>query len=96
MKFNERMMKHLKPLAKEFLEKEEYFYLNKVAGMMVGFTSGGWEKLGDEEREYYLNNLQTDFHVRGMGDNSICWDNPDYHAINEIIDAEYRALTRKK
>jgi hypothetical protein len=68
MKFNERMMKHLKPLAKEFLEKEEY----------------------------YLKNLQSDFHVRGMGDNPICWDNPDYHAINEVIDAEYRALTRKK
>ena len=96
MKFDERMMNHLKPLASKFLENEEFYYLSKIAEMMVGFSSGGWNKLGDDEREFYLVKLKGDFHVRGMGESTSCWNDADYNAINELIDAEYRALSRKK
>jgi len=88
-------MQHLPNLAQKFLDAKEYDFLRIVADMMVGFSSDGWTRLGDEEREYYLKDLKTKFHPRYMGESQSCWGNPDYENILETIDGEYRALTRK-
>ncbi len=42
----------------------------------------------------YLEQMQIDFHVRGMGDSKYGSD-PDYSAIHELIELEFRAVRRR-
>ena len=92
--FTERMMPHLHSLAVEMLSNRDYAYLHTVAELLAGLNGGGWERLGDDERYRFLEQMRVDFHPRGMGDYTYGM-NKDYQAIMELIDAEWRRIPTK-
>jgi len=88
------MMPHLESLAAKMLKNRDFAYLKTVADLMVGLSGPGWSQLADEHKERYLEQMRTDFHPRGMGDSQYGFD-PDYSAVCDLIDLEYRAVRRR-
>ncbi|MFN7138656.1 MAG: hypothetical protein ACK4UN_04905 [Limisphaerales bacterium] len=94
IRWEERMMPHLESLAAKMLKNRDFGYLKTVADLMVGLSGLGWSRLADEDRERYLEQMKVDFHPRGMGDSQYGFD-PDFSAICDLIDLEYRAVRRR-
>jgi len=88
------MMPHLESLAAKMVKSRDFGYLKTVADLLVGLNGPGWSRLADEEKMRYLEQMQTDFHTRGMGDSEY-GTNPDYSAIHELIELEVRAVRRR-
>ena len=87
-------MPHLESLAAKMLKNRDFGYLKTVADLMAGLSGPGWSRLVDEDRERFLEQMKIDFHPRGMGD-SIYFQDPDYSAILDLIDSEFRAVRRR-
>lgn len=85
------MMPHLEKLAAKMLANRDFDYLRTVADLMAGLCGPEWSHLADEHKERYLNQMKTDFHPRGMGD-SIYGEDPDYCAIIDLVESEFRAV----
>ena len=88
------MMPHLESLAAKMVKRRHFGYLKTVADLLVGLSGPGWGRLADEDRMRYLEQMQTDFHPRGMGDSEYGSD-PDYSAVLDLIDSEFRAVRRR-
>lgn len=88
-------MPHLERLAAKMLKNRDFDYLKTVAEMMAGLCGPGWSQLADEHKERHLEQMKIDFHPRGMGD-SVYGDDPDYRAILDLIDSEFRAVRRRQ
>jgi hypothetical protein len=69
--FGARMMPHLESLAAKMLKNRDFHYLRTVADLMAGLSGPGWNRLSDEDKAGYLEQVQTDFHPKGMGDSQI-------------------------
>ena len=85
------MLPHLEGLAAKMVRSRHFSYLKIVADLLVGLSGPGWSRLGDEDKMRYLEQMQTDFHPRGMGDSEYFSD-PDYSAVCRLIDSEARAV----
>jgi len=93
--FEGRMVPRLKSLAGKLLEKERFGSLAKVSDILAGLSGDGWSRLSEEDKEYYLKKMSTDFHPRGpIGDSDLGWDE-DYQAILELITYEEKGLKKK-
>ena len=90
MSFDKRMMPHLHELALTLLAQKMYGRVSMVASLLAGFSGGGWQRLGDDERETFVKKMADDFHVRAWDD----WDYKDttLSTIQELIYAEQRAF----
>lgn len=89
------MVPHLKSLAGKLLEKERFGSLATVADMLAGLSGGGWSRLAEEDKAYYLKKMSDDFHPRApIGDSDLGSDK-DYQAILELISNEEKGLRRK-
>jgi len=95
MRWEERMMPHLERLAAKKLKNRDFGCLKTVADLMVGLSGPGWSRLADEQKERYLEHMKTDFHPRSMGDSQYGSD-PDYSAILDLLDLEFRAVRRRQ
>ncbi len=91
--FEQRMIEHLHALAAVLLAQKMYGRLNMVTSLLSGLSSGGWQRLGDEERADFLKGMADGFHVRAWDD----WDfrDPTLSAIREMIDAQQRGIKSK-
>ena len=88
------MLPHLESLAAKFIRSRHFGYLKTVADLLVGLSGPGWSRLADEDKMRYLEQMQIDFHSRGMGDSEYGSD-PDYSAVHELIELEVRAVRRR-
>jgi hypothetical protein len=93
--FSERMMPHLHSLAGTMLNNRHYHWLSIVTQVMAGLHGGGWERLDNDTKLYWLERMSSDFHPKGMGDSEYAVD-PSYSMILELIGYETRALSRSK
>lgn len=85
------MMSHLENLAARMLRDREFLYLKTVADLMVGLNGPEWGRLPDKDKAVYLEQMKIDFHAKTMGDSQYCED-PDYRAVWNLIEEEYRAV----
>ncbi len=88
------MMPRLESLAAKMLKSRHFGYLKTVADLLVGLSGTGWSRLADEDKQRYLEQMKIDFHPRGMGDSHYGTD-PDYSAVLNLIDLEFRAVRRR-
>jgi len=75
------------------LNNRHYHWLHIVTQVMAGLHAGGWEKLDNDTKLYWLQRMGSDFHPKGMGDSEYATD-PNYNAILELIGYEGRAISR--
>ncbi len=88
------MMPHLESLAAKLLPLRMFGHLKIVADLMAGLCGDGWSRLSDEDKKKYLEDLESDFHVRGFGDSEVgSW--PEYRAIVELISLEMKAVRKR-
>jgi hypothetical protein len=80
------MMPHLESLAAKMVRSRHFGYLKTVADLLVGLNGPSWSRLPDEDKMRYLEQMQTDFHPRGIGDSEYGTD-PDYAAVRDLIEA---------
>lgn len=92
--WEKRMMPYLESLAAKLLQHRMFGYLKAVADLLTGLSGDGWSKLSDEEKRNYLEYLEGDFHVKGMGDSEV-GDSPEYRAIVELIALEMKAVRKR-
>ncbi len=90
----QRMMPHLEGLAAKMIRSRHFGYLKTVSNLLVGLNGPGWSRLADEDRMRYLEQMQIDFHPRGMGDSEYSSD-PDYSAVCDLIASEIQAVRRR-
>ena len=95
MPFAEEMIPPLRALARKLVDLEMYSHLSSVADLLAAFKSGNWPKLSLEDQEFYLEKMESTFHVRGIGDTP-AGDEPEYRFILTRVDQEARALRKKK
>ena len=88
------MLPHLQNLAGKMVWSGHFAYLKTIADLLVGLSGTGWSRLPDEDRMRYLEQMQIDFHPRGMGDSDYA-SNPDFLAVLELIEAEFRAVRNR-
>ena len=88
--FDQQMVPHLHALAASLLERKMYRRLSMVASLLVGLSSGGWQRLGDEEQTDFVKRMANDFHAKAWDD----WDytDPAFSAINDLVHQQQRAL----
>ena len=88
--FEQKMIVHLHALATVLLAQKMYGRLSMVASLLSGLSSGGWQRLGDEEQTCVVDKMVDDFHVRAWDD----WDfrDPTLSAIRELIYAQQRGI----
>jgi hypothetical protein len=92
--WDERIIPHLESLAARMVKSRHFAYLKTVADLLAGLTGGGWGRLPDEDKLRYLEQMQIDFHPKGMGDSEYSTD-PDYSAVYDLIEQEFRAVKRR-
>ena len=92
--WEQRMLPHLESLAAKMVRSRHFGYLKIVADLLVGLSGPGWSRLADQDRMRYLEQMQIDFHPRGMGDSEYGSDS-DYSAVCDLIDSEVRAVRRR-
>ncbi|HEY4300176.1 MAG TPA: hypothetical protein VGM73_04845 [Candidatus Didemnitutus sp.] len=92
--WEQRMLPHLDSLAAKMVRSRHFGYLKTVADLLVGLSGPGWSRLADEDRMRYLEQMQIDFHPRGVGDSEYATD-PDYSAVLDLIQSEVRAVRRR-
>ena len=61
----------LESLAAKMVRSRHFGYLKIVADLLVGLSGPGWSRLADQDRMRYLEQMQIDFHPRGMGDSGM-------------------------
>ena len=83
--FDEEIMPLLHQLAGELLQNEEYTRLLTIAQYLSVFAAGQWQRLGNDERAFFLEKMDNDFHVDA-------WE--DYSESNDTIDS-IKKLIRK-
>ena len=88
--FEQKMLVHLHALAAVLLAQKMYGRLSVIAPLLSGLSSGGWQRLGDEEEADFLKQMADDFHVKAWDD----WDfrDPTLSAIRELIYAQQRGI----
>jgi hypothetical protein len=93
MSFDQKIIPHLEALAAVLLAQKMYPRLQMVASLLAVFSGGGWQRLGDDEREALVKELDDAFHVRAWDD----WDIRDttVSKIRELIFAEQKGLRTK-
>jgi hypothetical protein len=88
------MLPALEELAGRLFQLRQYDRLYQVARLLDAFTNGMWDRLNDEERQSFVAELDTLFHIRG-------WDDWDWKAdeslsrVASLVADELRGLKRK-
>jgi hypothetical protein len=91
---SDRMMPHLEALAQKMLGNRHFGHLATASSLMAGLSRGGWERLSNDDKDYFLKKMSSDFHPKGMGDSEYGLD-ADYRSILELISDEQRVIRAK-
>jgi len=93
--FPDRMIPPLEELAAHLLPLKQYARLHIVTELLDVFSSGGWDRIEEEEKERFVRKLERDFHMRAWDD----WDwKPDsaFSHVHSLIAFQAKGLSRSK